>query len=203
MPTVLWSGSPDESAPLVVLLHGRGSNEVEINALAPSLPAEFRVAALRGPVALGPTQYTWFENRGIGRPLPASLRTSIDWFRDWLATLPDSRPVALVGFSGGTAFAAGVVLDDPTSVAGAALLYGTIPFDAGVPTTAQRLAGLAVLHAQGIDDPVMPADLMRATWDYLHESSGADLEAYRTRGGHAITPEVLAALPEWLERVLR
>ena len=48
---------------------------------------------------------------------------------------PAGRPVVLVGFSGGAAFAGGLLLDDPPRYAGAAILYGTLPFDAGVPTT--------------------------------------------------------------------
>ena len=48
----------------------------------------------------------------------------------------------------------------------------------------------------------MPRDLMDSTWEYLHERSGAHLEAYRTTGGHAIAPEVITALSTWLERVL-
>ena len=201
-PTVLWSGSSDERDPLVVLLHGRGSNELEISSLATYLPRHVALACVRGRVALGEAAFTWFENRGIGRPLPESLRVSIDWFREWLDSVAPTRPVVLVGFSGGTAFAGGLVLDDPARFAGAALLYGTIPFDAGVPTTPQRLAGVNILHAQGIDDPVMPSDLMQATWEYLHEDSGAHLEAHRTRGGHAMSPEVTSALSPWLEGVL-
>ncbi len=201
-PTVLWSGSTNDDAPLVVLLHGRGSNEAEINTLAPALPQDLALAAVRGPVALGAAQFTWFENRGIGRPVPESLRSSIEWFRTWLDSVAATRQVALVGFSGGTAFAAGVVLDDPARFAGAALLYGTIPFEAGVSTTPNRLAGVSILHAQGVDDVVMPRDLMQATWEYLHEDSGASLEAHRTSGGHAIAPEVMTALSPWLERTL-
>ncbi|NNN08817.1 MAG: serine esterase [Acidimicrobiaceae bacterium] len=201
-PTVLWSGSTDQRDPLVVLLHGRGSNELEINSLAAPLSQHYALAALRGPVVLGPEQFTWFENRGIGRPVPESLRSSIDWFRGWLDGVAATRPVALVGFSGGTAFAAGLVLDDPVRFAGAALLYGTIPFDAGVPTTPDRLLGVNILHAQGVNDTVMPRELMASTWEYLHERSGASLEVYRTSGGHVLAPEVVAALSPWLERVL-
>jgi phospholipase/carboxylesterase len=36
----------------------------------------------------------------------------MDWFRAWLDdAAPGDRPVALVGFSGGAAFAGGLVLD--------------------------------------------------------------------------------------------
>ncbi|WP_281271741.1 hypothetical protein [Nocardioides immobilis] len=61
----------------------------------------------------------------------------MDWFRPWLDDIaPAGRPVLLVGFSGGAAFAGGLVLDDPDPYAGAAILYGTLPFNAGAPVTA-------------------------------------------------------------------
>lgn len=201
-PTVVWSGSLDHHAPVVVLMHGRGSNEHEMASVAARLPAGLAVAALRGPVELGAAHFTWFENRGIGRPVPTSLRSSLEWFWTWLDDVTGDRPVALVGFSGGSAFAGACLLDQPSRCVGAALLYGTIPFDAGVPTTPGRLADVHVLHAQGVDDPVMPVELMAQTWEYLTQQSGADLETWRTTGGHAIAPEVLAALDAWLVRTL-
>src|SRR5687767_12659610 len=78
--------------------------------------------------------YAWFANRGIGHPVAESLAETMAWFRGWLdGVATDGRPVVLVGFSGGAAFAGGLVLDDPSRYAGAAVLYGTLPFEAGVP----------------------------------------------------------------------
>jgi len=135
------AGSADPAAPLVVLLHGRGSHEREIIALAEHLPAGAAYAAVRAPIAEG-GGYAWFANRGIGRPVAESLRSTMDWFRTWLDEVAaQGRPVVLIGFSGGAAFAGGLVLDDPDRYAGAAILYGTLAFDAGVPTTPNRLAG--------------------------------------------------------------
>ena len=126
-------GASDPAAPLVVLLHGRGSDEREILGLAQHLPDGPQYAAVRAPIAEG-GGFAWFANRGIGRPVATSLRSTMDWFRDWLDDVaPAGRPVLLVGFSGGAAFAGGLVLDDPGRYAGAAILYGTLPFDAGVP----------------------------------------------------------------------
>uniref|UniRef100_UPI003F7437F0 hypothetical protein n=1 Tax=Enterococcus faecium TaxID=1352 RepID=UPI003F7437F0 len=49
---VLWSAAPAERAgrPLLVLLHGYGSNERDLFGLVPHLPAEFVFAALRAPL---------------------------------------------------------------------------------------------------------------------------------------------------------
>ena len=92
----------------------------------------------------------------------------MDWFRGWLDDVaPAGRPVLLVGFSGGAAFAGGLVLDDPARYAGAAILYGTLPFDAGSRPTPGRLADLPVFVAQGDADHVIPRELLDRTWAYL------------------------------------
>lgn len=191
---VAQAGSADPSAPLVVLLHGRGADEQSILALAGHLPAGFRYAAVRAPIAEG-GGYAWFANRGIGRPLPDSLRETMDWFRAWL---PADRPVFLIGFSGGAAFAGGLLLDDPSRWAGAAILYGTLPFDAGVPTTPGHLAGTRVFLAHGTQDTVIPPELQSRTWKYLNDESSAELTARRDPVGHGIAEPALTALATWL-----
>ena len=68
VPVVATHGETDPSAPLVVLLHGRGSNEHEILTLAPHLPTGVAYHAVRAPITEG-AGYAWFANRGIGRPV--------------------------------------------------------------------------------------------------------------------------------------
>ncbi|MFI1988914.1 alpha/beta hydrolase [Actinoplanes sp. NPDC020271] len=189
------AGSTDPAAPLVVLLHGRGADEQSILALAHHLPDHFRYVAVRAPIAEG-GGYAWFANRGIGRPLPGSLRATMDWFRAWLDS--SDQPVTLIGFSGGAAFAGGLLLDDPARWAGAAILYGTLPFDAGVPTTPGRLAGVPVFLAHGTHDTVIPPELQARTWSYLHESSSAELTARRDPVGHGLAEPAVTALHDWL-----
>ena len=197
-PVVATHGSDDPSAPLVVLLHGRGSDEREILELAAHLPAGPAYAAVRAPIAEG-GGFAWFANRGIGRPVAASLRQTMDWFRAWLdGAAPEGRPVLLVGFSGGAAFAGGLVLDDPARYAGAAILYGTLPFDAGVPTHPGRLAGLPVFVAQGDSDQVIPRELLDRTWQYLLDESGAPTDAHRSPGGHQLSGTTVHELGEWI-----
>jgi phospholipase/carboxylesterase len=191
-------GSTDPAAPLVVLLHGRGSNEGEILGLAAHLPEGPEYAAVRAPIAEG-GGFAWFANRGIGRPVADSLRSTMDWFRGWLDDVaPAGRPVLLAGFSGGAAFAGGLVLDDPTRYAGAAILYGTLPFDAGLPTDTGRLANLPVFVAQGDGDQVIPRELLERTWTYLLAESGAPTVAQRQPGGHQLTTETVRELGDWI-----
>ena len=197
-PVVALAGDSAADAPLVVLLHGRGSNEADIIALAEHLPDHLAYAAVRAPIAEG-GGYAWFANRGIGRPIAESLEETMAWFRAWLDDIsPPGRPVILVGFSGGAAFAGGLALDDPGRYRGAAILSGTLPFDAGVPTTPGRLDGLAVFVAHGDADDVIPADLLERTWTYLHGEAASTTTAVRDPGGHGISPAVLGELHGWL-----
>jgi phospholipase/carboxylesterase len=137
--------------------------------------------------------------RGIGRPVAESLAQNMAWFRRWLDEFAaPARPVVLVGFSGGAAFAGGLLLSDPGRYAGAAILYGTLPFDAGVPVTPARLAGVPVFVAHGVQDAVIPPELLDRTWTYLLTESGASTAACRDPGGHGISRQTVLELGGWL-----
>lgn len=197
-PVVHEWGSGDSRSPLVVLLHGRGSDEQSMVAAADILPHRLRYAAVRAPIAEG-SGYAWFENRGVGRPVRESLTATMAWFREWLdEAAPSGTPVALVGYSGGAAFAGGLILDDPGRYAAAVLLHGTMPFDADLPLTTGRLAGVPVFLAHGIHDTVIPPELQLRTWDYLVRYSGSALWAEREPTGHEITTRTFLVLGKWL-----
>lgn len=197
-PVVIQRGT---GTPLVVLLHGRGSHENEILTLADHLPPTLTYVAVRAPIGEG-GGFAWFANRGIGRPVAESLRETMGWFREWLdAFAVGSRPVVLVGFSGGAAFAGGLMLDDPDRFTGVAILHGTLPFDAGVPITPGRLADRDVFVAQGELDNVIPPELLARTWTYLHGEAQSRTVGVRDPGGHGVSANVAARLSDWLTTV--
>jgi phospholipase/carboxylesterase len=122
----------------------------------------------------------------------------MEWFSDWLdGVATRERQVLLIGFSGGAAFAGGLALGDPSRYAGVAILSGTLPFDAGVPTTPHRLDGLPVFLSQGDADTVIPLDLQVRTREYLENESGATLETSVDSGGHTISQSALERLTRW------
>jgi len=201
-PVLARYGTDDPDAPLVVLLHGRGSDEQDVVGLAPYLPDGASYVAVRAPIAEG-HGYAWFANKGIGRPVATSLAATTSWFTRWLdGEAPAGRPVLLVGYSGGATFAGGLVLHDPTRYAGLATLCATLPVDAGLPLTPGRLQGLPVMVVQGQDDAVIPRELQQQTWEYLHQDSGAALTAHRRPGGHGLTGADVASVATWLATVL-
>src|SRR5215470_19272363 len=47
--------------PLLLLLHGYGANEDDLFSLAPYLDERFMIVSARGPIALQPMSYAWFN----------------------------------------------------------------------------------------------------------------------------------------------
>jgi phospholipase/carboxylesterase len=186
-PLITRWGSGDPDAPLIVLLQGcdalGDSLEADLAMFVRCLPDGAAYAAMRVPRSVSVD------------PGPGSAP-----FRQWI---DDQRapqvPVVLIGVGGGAAVAGGIVLADPARFAAAALLYGALPFDSGLPVTRGRLAGLPVFLTHGAHDLVIPIELQRRTWDYLVRESGSPLWAQRERGGHELTVKTVAGLAGWIE----
>jgi len=186
-PLISRWGSRDPESPLIVVFQGcdvLGANlEADLAMFVRYLPDGAAYAAVRVPGAASVDQ----------GPDPAALRGWIDDQRG------PQVPVVLVGVGGGAALAGRLVLADPTRFAAAALLYGTLPFDAGLPLTRGRLAGLPVFLTHGVHDLVIPVELQRRTWDYLVRDSGSPLWAQRQPGGHELTAKTVSGLAGWIE----
>lgn len=208
-PVVKWRKAQvplqNERPPLLVLLHGRGADESDLFELSPAIDPAFAIASVRGPLVTDEGGYTWSESRGVGRAEPASLRASIEWLHAWLDSLGGGRRepqrICLVGFSAGMAMAAALLFDRPSRFSGAVLLSGTLPFDAGLPISENRLANLEIFYGHGSFDRVIPADLVTRTSAYLRDHSGANVTARRYPIAHEISAPETADLASWLDRL--
>lgn len=201
-PVVIRAGSTAEDAPVVVLLHGRGADENDLIGLAEQLPQHLTYLAPRGRVNLPDGGYTWFENAGLGRPLPESLQATIDWFSTWLAAeVPGPRPVVLIGFSAGALFGGSLLFAEPQRYRGFGLLMGALPLQSGFATSGRPWAGIPVLAVHAEHDEVMPKELMTAAWQWVHDESGADVTSRIVPGGHAIGADTVELLRDWISEV--
>ena len=204
---VAWraaSGPGSGRPPLIVLFHGRGGDERSLLEVAAALPQRYAVALPRGPIELDSGGYTWFENRGLGRPQGPSLRAGADGVHAWLDAADPARfdltRLIAGGFSAGMLFAGALLLDRPARFAAGILLSGTLPWEiAEIVPTANRLAGKPVFHAHGDRDDVIPLDLVARSEAYLLERSGAAVEHRRYPIAHEISAAEQADLSAWLE----
>ena len=188
----------------MVALHGRGSNESAWDAARTWLPEGVTVAALRGPVNLDPG-YTWFQNRGIGRPLADSIQDTNAAILSWLDEHAGAfERTVILGFSGGTAMAGGLILSAPERFSAAVLLSGTLPWDAGYEFDDGSLAGLPVFWSIDPDDPMIPRDLAERSEAWLREHSGAALTERVYPGiGHTISAQEMHDIADFIATAAR
>lgn len=175
---------------LVVALHGRGADESSLVGIGGLMSETVTVVAPRGPIQVG-EGWTWFDNKGIGRPREESIKETAAALFTWLDEVAEEHAaVILLGFSAGTAMAGGLLFTDPDRFAGAVLLSGTLPWDAGFDTPEGLLSGMPVFWSIDPEDSIIPAELAERSRTWLVEQSGADLAEHEYPGvGHGISQQ--------------
>lgn len=192
--------------PLLLLLHGVGSNERDLIQLAPYLDPRFFVISARAPITLAPGMYAWFEVqldpvRPIINPQQAEssrqkLLTFIGETVDRYGV--DSSRVYLMGFSQGAIMSLGVALTSPEKVAGIVAMSGRVlPEIIPLIAPPEALAGLPIFVAHGTEDQVLPIHHGRAARDLLERLPVA--LTYREYPiGHQVAEESLTDITAWL-----
>src|SRR5229473_5692114 len=192
--------------PLLLLLHGVGSNEHDLFALAPFLDERFLIISVRAPNTQAPQSYAWFEvdftpQGPVINPVQAeaSRQTLITFINEAVTAYgPDPKQVYLVGFSQGAIMSASVALTRPDLIAGAVLMSGRIlPQIEPLIATPEKLAGLPILVVHGTQDMVLPISHGRASRDTL-SSLPVDLTYREYAMGHEVSRESLADVAKWL-----
>ncbi len=197
----------DPLPPLLLLLHGVGSNERDLMGLAPWLDGRFFVASARAPITLGYDAYGWFRfeftPNGPVVMDPAEAESSFRLILRFMDELieaygVDPNRTYLVGFSQGTIMGLSVALTHPAKVAGMVAMSGRFP-DAIRPQIAplEELEDLPILLQHGTEDPVLPIHYGRAARKIL-DSLPVRLDYREYRMGHHVTQESLADMSAWL-----
>lgn len=169
---VLWSAPPDERAgrPVLVLLHGYGSEERDLFSLVPHLPDAFVFAAVRAPLTPPfPTPgWSWFPIEGLHSRDAAAATAAAAGLLAWIdRTLDAATPVGLLGFSQGAVIALQALRLRPERFAFAVNLAGFVA-DGGLATDAE-LARLRppVFWGRGARDEVIPPERIAHTTEWL------------------------------------
>lgn len=199
---------PAAGAPqgLLVLHHGRGTDEGDLLGLADALDPErlLWVVAPRAPLTLpGSPGYHWYLVPRVGHPDPESFeaaRAALAELHDelWAQSGVGPERTVLGGFSMGAVMSHAMALSaERPAVAGILAFSGFVPSVAGwEPALADRTATRAFI-AHGRADPVIGVEFGRRARDLL--SAGGLEVAYRESDlGHQIEPAALAAAAAWL-----
>jgi phospholipase/carboxylesterase len=191
---------------LLVLHHGRGTDERDLLGLAGALDPDGRLLVVtpRAPLQLpGSPGYHWYLVPRVGYPDPDTFhaaRAALAELHDrlWEETGVGPERTVFGGFSMGSvmSYAMGLGADRP-AVAGILAFSGFVPVvDGWEPSLADR-QGTRALIAHGRRDPIIEVEFGRGARDLL-EAGGLEVEYRESDIGHQIDPSHLADASTWL-----
>lgn len=192
--------------PLLILLHGVGSNEGSMAALAPAFDRRFLVLSVRSPLVLGPRSFAWFHVSFTPQgPVIAAEEAEAGWrkmagFIDEAVAAYGADParVFLAGFSQGAIMSLATLLTSPERVAGGAAMSGRLlPEVLPHAAAPDRLRGKPVLVVHGTADEKLGIHFARSARDRLGQLPLA-LTYRELAMGHEVTPESLGETARWL-----
>lgn len=186
---VRWSAGERDRAgrPLLVLLHGYGSDEDDLFGLSPFLPLEPVIASLRAPIAEAGGR-AWFSRADFvdGTPTQekadAAARAVLGWL-DSLPAAPAGHPSAgLLGFSQGGAMVLQLMRRAPGRFAYGVQLSGYVV--AGSAAGDAELAELRppVFWGRGVDDTLIGKRSIERTAAWLGGHASLDARIYESIG---------------------
>lgn len=191
--------APD--APLIVLLHGFGSDELDLMGLAPVLPEGYAILCPRGPRETPFGGCSWFDLEwdasGVTGGDEAQLWETVAELGEWLTQIrADKNPRELIlgGFSQGAAVAVAVTSRFPELVDRLAVLSGRWlgekwpEMNVLPPTLAQH----------GLRDHIIPIQDGRALHGWIR-ARRPDAEIHEYDMGHEISPASLHGFVLWLQ----
>ena len=193
----------------LVLLHGRGADELDLFPLLDFFDPRRRLVAAtpRAPLALPPGGWHWYAFRSVGFPDPETFGAVHPLASEWLDTFLADRALThdrlvLGGFSQGAVmtYALGLGSGRPRPVALIAL-SGFVPTVPGFELDLSPPPPPVVI-GHGTLDPIIPVEFGRAARDLLL-AAGADVTYRESPVPHTIDPAFARELPAWINAQLK
>ena len=198
--------------PLVIFLHGFGSNEQDLFGIKDALSPTWTYLSVRAPMPVEPNGYRWFtktsgedEYNGETADLQRSARLIEDFVTQATAKYrTQSDRVFLVGFSQGAIMSYEVGLRKPALVRGIAALSGSVlPVLKAQLKADASLGKLGVFIGHGTLDQALPyASATRANEVLVGLGLKPQFHGYPGMP-HTISEAEVQDLKAWLEKSLR
>lgn len=195
--------------PLLILLHGYGSNEEDLFSFATELPQDHYVISVRAPYNLQPYGHAWYaihfdanENKFSDNVQAKQSAELIASFIDEVVKqYPiDAKNVTLVGFSQGAILSYATALTYPEKVAKVVALSGYFNQEIMPEVIDTKvISHLKFFVSHGSVDQVIPVDWARKAKPAL-ENLGLEVEYHEYPVGHGVAPQNFFDFKNWLQK---
>lgn len=192
-------------APLLIMLHGFGSNEQDLMGLEKHLPSQFTIIAVRAPIALSKGSYAWYHlDLSTGKPVydakeAEHARQMILSFIDELKITYNASEVLLLGFSQGAIMSYSLALAQPQKVKGIIALSGRMLSEIDeYLAPAEQLKKLKIFIGHGTSDQVLPFYNGEAAF-LKCKNLGTQVVFKEYKMGHEISFAEVTDIQQWLK----
>ena len=200
-----------ENPPLMIMLHGYGSNEQDLFSFADELPDELLIISAKAPLTLGMGSYAWYSIRFSEDSANFSDTTEakvslekIDIFINEVKKefKVNTNNIFLLGFSQGTILSIAYALNNPDKVQHVVALSGYVNqqlLQDGFKENNFNNLDLFVSH--GSEDQVIPVIWARKTPDFLN-ALGIENSYKEYPVGHGVAPQNFYDFQKWVQERL-
>lgn len=200
-----------KNAPLLVLLHGYGSDESDLFSFADELPNELFILSLRAPHKLQPYGNAWYT---INFDAQQNKWNDVEQAQEAMKIIVscieqactqydlDKNNVSLLGFSQGCILSMALAINHPELIKNVIGLSGYLCEEfIDEDRTKKDFSHLDFYCSHGSSDQVIPVDWARETPNFLTEK-GIKHTYSEFPVGHGVAPQNFFEFRKWLiERV--
>ncbi len=196
-------------SPVLILLHGYGSDENDLFSFANELPDELFIISVKAPYRMQPYGNAWYAihwddtNGKFSDDLQAikSRETIRDFIDEVIEKYPvDPENINLLGFSQGSILSYAVALSYPEKINNVVALSGYI--NQGIikdDFKSRDLSNLEFYCSHGSVDQVIPVEWARKTKPFL-DALGVKNSYSEFPVGHGVAPQNFHELNDWLKK---
>lgn len=206
-----------DTAPVLIMLHGYGSNEADLFDMTTSFDGRYTVFSLRGPVAVDGGGFCWYPLEFLPDQRSDSDQIRYDYAvakKSRTAVLSfisqacktyhlDSNRVFLMGYSQGTILSYDIAIAAPKKIKGVAALSGRMLDETmALKTDWQAVAKQNYFIAHGLSDNVIRLSDAKKAADFLKLKKVTRLSWETYQMPHSISGKELNDIKDWLREAL-
>lgn len=205
--TVNPSNGSLQRPPLLIMLHGYGSNEMDLFDISKVLDPRLITIAVRAPNTMGNGAYNWFEFGNSNGKRVYDYKAAAK-SRDLLLAFisnacktigADSTQVYVMGFSQGAILSYELAMSAPDKIKGILALSGRLMDETRtIKTDQNKLKGVSMFIAHGKSDQVIPFEEYTKVHQFFLEKQVRNLTAHAYEMPHSISGAELNDIKTWL-----
>jgi phospholipase/carboxylesterase len=201
------SHTPSQKSPLIIMLHGYGSDADDLFSFASELPTKYAIISLKAPIALQPFGNAWYniyfdnnEGKFSDDEQAITSRELVVKCMDEIISAYNIDPnqITLLGFSQGTILSFAIGLSYPEKVKNIIGLSGYINEAILKDGYAEKeFSHLNIYSSHGSVDQVIPVEWARKTKPFLDKLNIASHYS-EFPVGHGVAPQNFYEFRKWL-----